>query len=80
MKHRNAYGSQRANTVAERQDLLLSTVKHHKLSWFSHVCRHDTLPKIIAYYKEQWKSAYIVEGQHHGTDGPVNVAIAAHCG
>ena len=27
--------------------LLLSTVKHHKLSWFGDVCRHDTLPKII---------------------------------
>ena len=23
------------------------TVKRHKLSWFGHVCRHDTLPKII---------------------------------
>ena len=29
---------------ARRQELLLSTVKRRK---FGHVCRHDTLPKII---------------------------------
>ena len=28
------------------------TVMHHKLSWFSHVCRHDTHLKIIL--QEQW--------------------------
>ena len=27
------------------QELLLSTVRHNKLSWFGHVCRHDTLQK-----------------------------------
>ena len=26
-----------------RQELLLSTVKRRKLSWFDHVCRHKTL-------------------------------------
>ena len=29
-----------------RQELSLSTVRRRKLSWFGHVCRHDTLPKI----------------------------------
>ena len=33
-----------------RQELLLSSVKRRRLSWFGHVCRHDTLSKII----EQW--------------------------
>ena len=32
--------------LAWRQQLLLSTVKHRKLSWFGYVCRH-ALPKII---------------------------------
>ena len=22
-------------------------VKRHRLSWFGHICRHDTLPKVI---------------------------------
>ena len=30
-----------------RQEFLLSTVKCRKLSWFGHVCRHDTLSNII---------------------------------
>ena len=30
----------------------MSTVTRRKWSWFGHVCRHDTLPKIIN--KEQW--------------------------
>ena len=38
---------QRVNILARRRELLLSTVKHRKLSWFGHVCCHDTLPKII---------------------------------
>ena len=33
--------------LARPLDLLLSTVKRRKLSWFDHVCHHDTLPKII---------------------------------
>ena len=38
---------QQANILAGRQQLLLSTVKHRTLSWFGHVCRRGTLPKII---------------------------------
>ena len=33
--------------IWQRQELLLSTVKRRKLTWFGHVCRHDTLPNII---------------------------------
>ena len=29
------------------QELLLSTVKRRKSSWFGHGCRHDILPEII---------------------------------
>ena len=32
--------------LAGPQELLLSTVKRLKLSWFGHVCRHDKLRKI----------------------------------
>ena len=35
---------QQVNIIAGRQELLLSTVKGRNLSWFGHVCRHDTLP------------------------------------
>ena len=43
----NDYVWQQVAILAGPQELLLSTVQHHKLSWFGHVCRHDTLPKII---------------------------------
>ena len=46
IKQTNIYIT-RFNVLDERQELLLSTVKSHTLSWFGHVCRHDTLPKII---------------------------------
>ena len=39
----NIYG----NIFVKRQELLLSTVYRNKLSWFDHVCRHNTLSKII---------------------------------
>ena len=44
----NKYVWQLVNILAGRQKLLLSTIKRRrKLSWFGHVCRRDTLPKII---------------------------------
>ena len=43
----NEYVWKRVISLAQRQELLLSTAKRRKLSWFGHVCRHDTLPKII---------------------------------
>jgi hypothetical protein len=43
----NEYVWQQVSILAGPQELLLSTVKRRKLSWFGHVCRHDTLPKII---------------------------------
>ena len=43
----NEYVWQHVDILAGPQGLLLSTVKRRKLSWFAHVCRHGTLPKII---------------------------------
>ena len=43
----NEHAWQQVNVTVGRQELLLSTVKRRKLPWFGHVCRHDTLPKII---------------------------------
>ena len=43
----NEYVWQQVNILAGQQELFLSTVNRRKLSWFGHVCRHDTLPKII---------------------------------
>ena len=43
----NEYVWQQVSILAGPQELLLSTVKHGKLSWFGDVCRYDTLPKII---------------------------------
>ena len=46
----NEYVWQQVDILAGRQKLLLSTVNRCKLSWFGHVCGHDTLPKIM----ERW--------------------------
>ena len=43
----NEYVWQQVDILGRHQELLLSTVKHHKLSWFGHVCHCDTLQKII---------------------------------
>ena len=43
----NEYVWQQVSILAGPQELLQSTVKRRKLSWFDHVCRYDTLPKII---------------------------------
>ena len=43
----NEYVWQQVDILAGRQELLLSTVERRKLSWFGHVYRHETLPKII---------------------------------
>ena len=37
----------KTNECVLQQELLLSTVNRHRLSLLGHVCRHDTLPKII---------------------------------
>ena len=58
---------------------LLSAVKRRKLSWFGHICRYDTLPKIILY----------IQGTVDGDEDRINQgrttsrngqAIAAHRG
>ena len=38
---------QQVNILAGRQELLLSTAKRHKLSWFDHVCHYDMLPDFM---------------------------------
>ena len=43
----NDYVWQQVRILAGPQKLLLSIVKGHRLSWFGHVCRHDTLPNVI---------------------------------
>ena len=43
----NEYVWQQVCILLGPQELLLSTVKRRKLSWLGHVCRNDTLPKII---------------------------------
>ena len=43
----NEYVWQQVDILAKRKELLVSTVKRCKLSWFGHVCRYDMLPKII---------------------------------
>ena len=37
---------QQVNILTRRLELLLSTIRCRKLSWFGHICRHDILPKI----------------------------------
>ena len=65
-EHRtNEYVWQQVYIIAGRHKLLLSTAKRRKLPWFDHVCRHDTLPKIILY--EQWKGIVAEEDLvYHG--------------
>ena len=43
----NEYVWQQVSILAGSQELLLSTIKRRKLSWFGHVCSHDTLLTII---------------------------------
>ena len=43
----NEYVWQQVNSLAGRQELLPSTIKRRKLSWFGPVCSHDTQLKII---------------------------------
>ena len=43
----NQYVWQQVNILAGRPELLLPIVKRRKLSWFGHVCRHDTMSRII---------------------------------
>ncbi|KAL8579713.1 hypothetical protein ACOMHN_034789 [Nucella lapillus] len=43
----NEYARQRIDTLADKQEPLLSVVKCRKLTWFGHVNRHDSLDKTI---------------------------------
>ena len=43
----NEYVWQQGSILAAHQELLLSTVKRRKSSWFGYVCRHDRRAKII---------------------------------
>ncbi|KAL8611307.1 hypothetical protein ACOMHN_013738 [Nucella lapillus] len=43
----NEYVRQRIDTLTGKQEPLLSVVKCHKLTWFGHVNRHDSLAKTV---------------------------------
>ena len=43
----SGYGWQQVGVLVERQGLLLSTVKHRKLSWSGRVSSHGALPTIV---------------------------------
>ena len=81
----NVYAWQLANILGGRQELLLSTVQCRKLSWFGHVCRHDTLPMTIL---QGTVDAIGVAVEYHANygrinqriDRPLDVVIAAHHG
>ena len=70
--------------LAGLQEHLLSTVKRRKLSWFGHICRHDTLPKIHTAglrgrkASQRW-TAQIVEEQQQGMDQSADFIIASRC-
>ncbi|KAL8611432.1 hypothetical protein ACOMHN_014487 [Nucella lapillus] len=47
-EHRtNEYVRKRIDTLAGKQEPLLSVVKRRKLTWFGHVNRHDSLAQTI---------------------------------
>ena len=48
-KGTHEYLWQQVTVLVVRREPVLSTVKRRKLSWFDHVCRHDTLTKIKLY-------------------------------
>ena len=77
----NEYVSQQVDILDGRQELSLSTIKRCKLSWFGHVCRHDTLPKQgtvegsrhVGRLRKSWKD-------NIKEDRPVDVIIVVHRG
>ena len=79
------YVWQQVSILAGPQEFLLSTVKRRKLSWLGHVCRHDTLPKIILQGsmdrrrrrgspRKSWK-----DNIKDWTDQSIDVIIAPRC-
>ena len=78
----NAYVWQQVDILVGCQQLL--TVKCRKISWFGHVCRHDTLPNIILQgtvdSMDSIRLVYHGTGQRQGMDRPVDAVIAAHGG
>ena len=74
----NMFGNRPISTTDVKSPffLLLSTVNARKLSWFGHVCGHDTLPDIILQgTKEQWMAVIKTgrprkswKGKHHEMD------------
>ena len=80
----NDYVWQQVIILAGHQELLLPTVKRRELSWFGHVCRHDSLSKIILQGtvderrrkgrpRKSWKD-YIKECTGQSTSSLVRVA------
>ena len=63
--------------------IVKATVNRRKLSWFGHICRHDTLPKILQQgtvdgSRRRGRLRKSRRGQHYGIDRPIDVVIVAH--
>ena len=51
------------NVPARRHELILSTVRHHKVSWFGQVCRRDSCR--ASCYKEHWMVGFAEADRVH---------------
>ena len=59
----------------------LSAIRRRRLSWFGHICQHDTLPKTIL-QRTMYMTvvvAKVMEGLHQVVNKPVTVVTDAHC-
>ena len=81
----NEYVLPQVDILAGRQELLLSTARRRKPSWFDHVCRHDAPPEIILQgtvdgsrrrgrLRKSWKNSI----KEWTLDRPVDVVIIVH--
>ena len=72
---------QHINILTGRPELLLSTVKRRKFSWFGHVCRHDIRCQ-RSYYREQ-RMVFVAEDERvsHGraTSNNGQASRCCHC-
>ena len=72
-KQTHTYG----NRSMSSPDVRSFFVNRRKLSWFGHVCRHDTLPMII--YKEKWVIVVIEEDQVNHERTTPRIGQASRC-
>ena len=59
-------------------------IRRRRMSWFGHVCPHDTLPQTASITGKsgsvivETKTAHVMKGHHQGMDRPVVVVVAMH--